>query len=278
MLREQERLHAAEKWFSPEELGADPTGDEPLELSEKQYVAPGADRTRDELLAEQQQLRADERWYSAAETGLSLRYGDPDPALNGAPRWAEFDIPRERGNVDAQGKNTRPKSFAQGESNLSHGDFTGSGYERGHIAGQENSKANIDDDLGLPGLGPEFAAGVQRDIARDLMTMSNVWAMKGYGSEGVNQGVFRDAEVRLGELKDERPDADLRAKIEAVFADPPDFAVGTSGEQIPVPIAFELTVTEASASDQFERSVIEHMVVQNEPGGSLVWTQKASGP
>ena len=40
-----------------------------------------------------------------------MRGLDNDPALSGAPRWIEYDVPLGRGNVDAVGHDTRPSKF-----------------------------------------------------------------------------------------------------------------------------------------------------------------------
>jgi hypothetical protein len=191
----------------------------------------------------------------------------------GVAKAVEYDIPNQVGNVDALGVNTRTefnKKFTKGQSSFTHDDFSGSKGERGHILGQENSKADISPDLGLPGLDSKFAANQQREIAKNLMQMDNVWWMDGEGSTGINQGPFRDLEVMMHGLKADNPRLLLRARIEATFSNPPRMVTSPSGANIPGPEAFVATVTSIPTGNTGQPQVVRQVVLQNKVGSTPV--------
>jgi hypothetical protein len=188
----------------------------------------------------------------------------------GIPKAVEYDIPRRVGNVDVLGQNTRPDKFKRGQSPFKPDDFTGTPGERAHAVGQQNSGAGITSDLGLPGLDERFAAGAQAEVAEDLMQMDNVWYAEGRGPKGVNQGAFEDAQTMMYDLKNNNPSADLRLRIEAMFADPVKFVVSPSGVRLPKPDRFVFTATVTPTKVGGVPNVVREIVVNNVPGGSPV--------
>jgi hypothetical protein len=252
-----EQLEAA----GTQDVGTDRLGTQEVEWTQEQL----------EARADEPQGRGRTGGYSPAEVALGARW-EWNHEL-GVPSAVEFDIPHEVGNVDPLGNTTRPDKFRQGESPFAPGDYTNTQVERGHAVGQELSRANVTPDLGLPGLDPAFAAEVHAEVARDLMQMDNVWAMRGRGSTGVNQGAFRVAEVMIHDVKVQAVQAgvsaDLRCRIEPVFGSPVQFETSPSGARIPVPLAFELTVT-ATPGPGGAPKTVRQVVVQNIPGGTPV--------
>jgi hypothetical protein len=206
-------------------------------------------RTKSQAMLDQEanpQRPVDEVEWGAAETALGARWEHDDTL--GVPRAAEYDVPAETGNTDALGTNLRDElDFHQSErvrerggKQLSTDDYTKTGTERGHLVGQENSLAGGNAEF----LSPQTNAQLHRDVARDLMEITNVVAQRGEGSTGVNQSTVRDVEVSIQTLRDsikgtpDNPATDyLRVRIEAEFGTPPATVIGKSGTPVPVPDA-----------------------------------------
>jgi hypothetical protein len=129
--------------------------------------------------------------YNAAEVALGARW-DYDPKLS-VLRSVEFDVPARVGNEGTRGKHfSQESTMAEiGIGQATHESFVGADAERGHGAAQQ-----------LSGGDPE--------VAKALMTMSNVWAMEGKGSTGVNQGAFKAVEDQYISVKAANPDAAVR--------------------------------------------------------------------
>ena len=144
-------------------------------------------RTKSKAMLEQEanpQRPLGEVEWGAAEVALGARWEHDDTL--GVPKAAEYDVPAATGNTDALGTNLRDelgfhqseRLREQGGSQLSSDDYTKTGTERGHLVGQENSAAGGPAEF----LSPETNAQLHRDVARDLMEMTNIVAQRGEGA------------------------------------------------------------------------------------------------
>jgi len=169
--------------------------------------------------------------WNAAEVGIDMR-ADRDPRL-GYARRVEWDVGPRIGN-----QGTRPEAFTRGETldavgarQLSHSDFTRTGVECGHAAGQQFS-------------------GGDADVAREPMKMSNVWAMRGLGETGVNQEFHKLMEERIVAMRHAHRRDAVRMRVEATIGDPPGVKVNARGRRIVVPERFDFTVWRAPAAGE----------------------------
>jgi hypothetical protein len=165
------------------------------------------------------------RLFNAPEVALGLRT-DFSPEHGGYIRSVEFSVPDVVGNFG-----TRPKRFSTDAmlndinvEHMTHGTLTGTQTERGHPVAQQLS-------------------GGDPDVAAALMTTSNIWPMRGRGSTGVNQGVYKQFEDNYISLKSANPNAEVHVRVEAVVGTTPDFITNARGQRALVPEAFDITIT-----------------------------------
>lgn len=215
--------------------------------------------------------------WRPAEVALSARY---EKDALGRLRAAEYDVPLIYGNTDALGRNTRQgKDFHDAEVDLGLDpvrvrDYEGTGTEKSHVVGQQNSKANQ-----TPGILPsQVEAELHRQVAHDLLDISNAWPAVGIGSTGANQGAIKAVEETILKIQKETfaafkakkrvPDVYLRCRIEAVFGEPTRTVAGTTGRPIPLPDAFEYKLFATPVETQ-PRVLIWHAHVPNQANGSF---------
>ncbi|MDR3573036.1 MAG: DUF4157 domain-containing protein [Anaerolineaceae bacterium] len=176
------------------------------------------------------------REYDAAEMAPELRIRkDYSPEYGGYLRSVEFDVPAKTGNFG-----TRPDKFNKDEAlkpiSVEHPkgqDLNKSDYELGHAAAQQLS-------------------GGDPDVARALMVTTNMWPMKGLGSEGINQGQYKEFEDDYIALKAEHPDSEVHIRVEAIVSETPRFITGSTSRKVLAPEAFVITVTVTSPDGSLE--------------------------
>lgn len=159
--------------------------------------------------------------WNAAEMTLGARW-DYDPAGR-VLRSVEFDVPEHVGN-----EGTRPKNFHQDEAMADTGiihptdaDFTRTGLDRGHAAGQQLS-------------------GGDPSVARELMSTMNTWPQEPH----VNQRTYKAVESAYVNLKAQNANAPVRVRVEAVIGSPPRTVLSPkTGKRLTVPDAFLVTVS-----------------------------------
>ncbi len=165
------------------------------------------------------------RLYTPAEVALGLRT-DFSPEHHGYIRSVEFEVPNEVGNFGTRGDRFNQDQLLNeiNVEHMTHETLTNTNTERGHAAAQQLS-------------------GGDPDVAAALMTISNIWPMRGRGPTGVNQGDYRQFEERYIDFKAANPDSRVTVRVEAVVGANPTFITGQDGRQTLVPDAFDTTIT-----------------------------------
>jgi hypothetical protein len=175
--------------------------------------------------------------YSAAEAAIGLRV-DWDPQA-GRPRSVTYDFASAAASVDSQATD---RSFHQeprlkGESAQSRdAAYTGSGYDRGHLAQREAGKVDPATDAAL-GLTPTPRSDT---VERALDVLTNVVPM----TPALNQGTaWRAAEARTAQLALEH--GYVTVTVTPIYDEPPPrLSDGT-----PIPSQFRRTVVSGTTGE-----------------------------
>ena len=181
--------------------------------------------------------------FDAAEVALGLRKNfrfSPDHGGYTFLQSVEFDVPADTGNMGTRADRFNADEMVgdTGVSSPRHGDYTNSGFDRGHGAAQELSGGDV-------------------DVAAALRTMTNVWPQDPHSNQ---HGDYRGAENAYKALKQQNPDSWVRIRVSATYGNPPRLIAGGAGRQTAVPESFTVT------------AVIEH------PDGSVVQQVIANMP